>query len=364
MIEPYRLLDIPPIDSPDNDEHGWKYRAVHELARADRLAAHGNDDQTPSVHKLIAQRAGRLHFDQQWVLAVRETGDAPRALGWAWVGLPIHEDLDKAQLQICVHPRMRGRGVGSALLEWGETLISHTARTLVFSASVYGTKEDREPYLEISDGKVPAAAPGVSFLTNRGYGLAHAERCSVLAMPMDPGLYQKLMAATVPYTAEYRLHTWFCEIPEEWKDSFARLKEEFSCDAPQGTVTFEQEHWNRGRVDQMVREILNQGNVFLMTAAEHAATGELVGFTELRWPRGGGVEAASQWFTIVSREHRGHRLGMWIKLVNASELVALNPGIRRIHTDNAQENVHMLGINIAMGFTPNGGIALLTKPLV
>ena len=364
MTPPFRLLDIPAIDSPDDAEHGWKYEAVHRLAIANRLVVQGNTDQVPSVQSFIADRASQLYQEQQWVLAVQGPQDAPQEVGWAWVGLPIYEDLDKAQIQMVVHPEMRCRGIGSALLAWGEDLIAQAGRTLIFSGATYGTSDDHEPYLITEQGTTaPIEAPCVCFPRKRGYEVAQTERRSVLTVPLEADLAGRLMAQTEPYTSDYLLHTWFCEIPEEWKDSFVRLKETFSVDTPQGTVEFDQEVWNRDRVDRMVQEILDQGDVFLMTVAEHIASGELAGFTELRWPRESGGEAASQWFTLVSREHRGHRLGMWMKLVNTEELTIRRPEIRRVHTENAQENAHMLAINIAMGFQPNGGIALMTKNL-
>ena len=364
MTEPFRLLDIPPIDSPDNSEHGWKYEALHRLVEANSLSTQGNTDLVPSVQSLVADRANQLYFDSTWVLAVRGSDDAPEEVGWARVGLRLHEDLDKAHLAVVVHPLARRQGIGSALLGWGETYIAEAGRTLVFGGAVYGAKDDHEPYLVTKEGSmVPTTAVGVSFAMNRGYEVAQAQRRSVLTVPLDPTVEAGLMGEALPRTTGYRLHTWYCEIPQEWKDSFARLKEAFSLDAPQGGLQFEQEHWNRDRVDQMVREILRQGDLFVMTAAEHVATREIVGFTELRWPVEPGQEAAEQWFTIVSGEHRGHRLGMWMKLVNAAELMAHCPGIRRIHTDNAQENAHMLGINVAMGFYSDGGEALMVKHL-
>jgi len=353
MIEPLHLLDI-----PADAEHGWKYEAVHRLIVASRLDSQGNTDLVPSVRSLAADRANRLYCEQQWILAVQGSQE----VGWAQVGLPIHEDREKASISVSVHPRMRRQGIGSALLDWGETLIAHANRTVMFSSVVYTPAEDHEPYLTTEEGsRVPVGAASVAFSRKKGYALAHAERRSVLNVPMDPSLTQHLMEQTLPHTEGYRLHTWYDTIPQEWKEPFARLKEAFSSDAPQGALQFEQEHWNTERVDQMVRDIHGQENFFVMTAAEHVATGELAGFTELRWPQTPGEQAAEQWFTIVSRAHRGHRLGMWMKLANLGELTSRCPEIRRVHTDNAQENSHMLAINIAMGFTPNGGNALMTK---
>ncbi len=82
-------------------------------------------------------------------------------------------------------------------------------------------------------------------------------------------------------------------------------------------------------------------------------TGRLVGFTELKAPHDP-TAAASQWDTIVLREHRGHRLGMLLKLANFDQLQRVSPGHPSIVTWNAEENRPMLDVNEAVGFTPIG----------
>jgi len=364
MTETYRLLDIPDIASIHDAAHGWMYEAVHRLEEANRLQILGNTDETPSVQELLVRKTSRTHHESHWVLAVRGPDEAPKPLGWAYVHLPIHEDLDKATIYVCVDPEARRQGIGSALLRWCEEVVAATGRTLLVCEALYGPAEDQEPYVTTAEGAlVPRDAVCVAFGHARGYDLAHAARRSVLDLPVNPQLAAGLMAETLPYTTGYRLHTWYGEIPQEWIGSFARLKEAFTRDAPMGTIQWDEPTWDHARVDEMIREIADQGNAVLMTVAECVETSELVGFTEFRWTDTADVQAASQWFTIVAGQHRGHRLGMWMKLVNAAELTRRRPGIRRVHTDNAQENGPMLSINIRMGFRPNGGAVLLRKSL-
>jgi hypothetical protein len=45
---------------------------------------------------------------------------------------------------------------------------------------------------------------------------------------------------------------------------------------------------------------------------------------------------------------------MLVKILNLRRLLSLHPGVQRVLTFNAAENDHMLGINIALGFTPAG----------
>ena len=54
--------------------------------------------------------------------------------------------------------------------------------------------------------------------------------------------------------------------------------------------------------------------------------------------------------TLVLREHRGHGLGMLTKIAVLDALATVRPDAERIHTWNAQENAHMLAINVALGF--------------
>jgi hypothetical protein len=52
------------------------------------------------------------------------------------------------------------------------------------------------------------------------------------------------------------------------------------------------------------------------------------------------------------REHRGHRLGMLLKIANIAHLDERYPGHPSITTFNAEENRHMLDVNESVGFEP------------
>ena len=54
------------------------------------------------------------------------------------------------------------------------------------------------------------------------------------------------------------------------------------------------------------------------------------------------------------REHRGHRLGMLLKIANLQLLQEAAPGHPSVLTWNAEENRPMLGVNEAVGFVPIG----------
>jgi hypothetical protein len=52
----------------------------------------------------------------------------------------------------------------------------------------------------------------------------------------------------------------------------------------------------------------------------------------------------------VARPHRGHRLGLLLKVVMLGLLAQREPALRWIITGNAESNRHMILINEALGY--------------
>jgi RimJ/RimL family protein N-acetyltransferase len=59
---------------------------------------------------------------------------------------------------------------------------------------------------------------------------------------------------------------------------------------------------------------------------------------------------AAQQITTVRPEHRGHRLGLQVKIAMLDLLADREPAVRRILTGNAGENQHMIAINELLGY--------------
>ena len=71
------------------------------------------------------------------------------------------------------------------------------------------------------------------------------------------------------------------------------------------------------------------------------------------------VEADRPWLaeqhdTSVVRAHRGHRLGLLLKLEMLRWLAEDEPRLETIDTWNAESNDHMVAINEALGYRPLG----------
>jgi GNAT superfamily N-acetyltransferase len=361
----WRIVEAPRPASLDNPD-AWAYHGMAEVERACYVDLLGNDDLADPASVIYATTA-----NQSWERTVRlvavlpEDGSPGRVVGTAVVSMDQRDNLHWADLGVGVHPEYRRRGIGTALLSRVEELAIAGGRTqLLWGQEFPREPEPGEPGLDPATGvgRAPSDLPAASMARARGYRLEQVDRRSVLRLPVDPDLLERLVSESATMAAGYRTHTWVDEIPDEWLDGFAALETRMSVDAPHGEMDWQEEVWDAERVRERVEQHAAGGNRFVVTAAEEVATGRLAGMTLLLFP-------AEDWpyvyqdDTIVLAAHRGHRLGMLIKAVNLRELARLRPSARRVYTWNAQENAHMLAINVALGFWPAGGTASFRRVL-
>jgi GNAT superfamily N-acetyltransferase len=130
-------------------------------------------------------------------------------------------------------------------------------------------------------------------------------------------------------------------------DGVAYLDSRFNLDAPMGDLAFEGEVIDADRVREGELARQKRGRTTINAGALHGD--RLVAWTQLSTSR---IPSAHAWqsITLVDPEHRGHRLGLLVKLANLAQLRAVAPGVERISTFNADNNPHMLAINRQMGF--------------
>ena len=119
-------------------------------------------------------------------------------------------------------------------------------------------------------------------------------------------------------------------------------------DMPTGDVDYEPQPWT---VDELVarEEAMLARGLRMLTAAARDPSGRVVAYTELLVP-GHGRNEAIQNDTLVHRAHRGHRLGVALKVVNLRRLRELYPEVPVVHTWSADDNAPMLAVNEAVGF--------------
>jgi GNAT superfamily N-acetyltransferase len=139
--------------------------------------------------------------------------------------------------------------------------------------------------------------------------------------------------------------------PDAVLDDLGVLRSSLWADAPSGGQATTEERYDAERLRRIEATALAGGGRRLYAGAVHRTSGRVVGFTEIDVPAEE-RHPAGQEYTIVLREHRGHALGMRLKVANLRALAAASPGRTAVTTYNAAENTHVLRVNEALGFQP------------
>lgn len=362
---------ITPAPAPDSLDHpdAWAVHGAAAVSHTVDLDHYGHTDVAYSARYLLARLHEQTYAHRTWLVATdpEGVGTADAVRGLAMVILPAQGNDHAAYVDVLVHPQHRGRGIGSALLEAGEHIAAAAGRSTVISASEHPGEPPADDPLALEaptgSGRVRADAPAVRFALARGYVFGQAERYSMLELPVDAAHLSRLHDDAAAHAgADYRLVTWQDRTPDAWLEQLAELETRMSTDAPTGEIDYREEVWDAARVRAYEAQKAEAGHGFAVVAAEHVPSGALAGFTMIEYPWDE-PEALFQEDTIVLRAHRGHRLGMWMKAAMLQQIGGIRPDARRIHTWNAEENDHMLGINVALGFRPQGVAAVWQKTL-
>lgn len=279
------------------------------------------------------------------------------AAGMCSVTLPLRENLATAGINVLVAPGFRRRGLGRELLRYAEGVARRNNRTSLdgyFELPAEAMEGARALLpAKSGSGSLPSEHPATAFALAGGYELEQVERSSRLALPVPAERLAGLEAAAAPHARNYALAGWADTCPPDLLDNYARLNARMSVDVPTAGMDWEGESWDADRVRRGEEVLARSGVQALVAAARHRATGELVAYTVLNWrPEVPGV--VLQQDTLVTGPHRGHRLGMLVKLRNLRTAQARWPSARSVLTWNASENQHMLAINTALGFKPAG----------
>ncbi len=322
------LVTVFPVDLADTSAfHDW-YEAVFEVWR----------DAWPGDPPWAGEAEMRDLFstqeDSDRVLFVARTSEGVPA-GAAEVELPKRDNLHVANVEISVRPPFRGLGIGRALLGRAGECAAERGRTVLHS-NTYG----RNASLETRDARFARAA---------GFACARTEVRRDLQLPLDDAWITTLQEASSKHAAGYELVSWQRRCPDHLVESHARLMTTLTADEPRGDLDVETEQFDAERIRRWERDLERVGRVLVCTGAVSTVTGELAAVTELGLPRPGD-DLAMQFATVVAGVHRGHRLGLLVKLANLKLVAAHTPAPKRICTWNAQSNEHMIRVNDELGF--------------
>jgi GNAT superfamily N-acetyltransferase len=264
---------------------------------------------------------------------VARAGGAAVAAGS--VEFSLVDNVHLASVEINVPPKLRRRGYGREMFEFLRAQCRSVGRsTLVghVGAPLGGT------------------SPGESFATAVGARMVLGEVRSELRTAMiDRSTLKELEKRSLAYAAGYEVLQWVDRAPDDVVEDLAQLRGSFLTEAPMGDLSLEPERWDVARIREWEQETVDRGRVRVATGARHAPSRRLVGYTEITAPRSR-PQTAYQWDTLVAPDHRGHRLGLVMKIANFWQLDREIPGVETVQTWNAQENSHMVAINSALGF--------------
>ncbi|HEY6423108.1 MAG TPA: GNAT family N-acetyltransferase [Pseudonocardiaceae bacterium] len=323
-------LSLAPVSASDEAAIRQWYELRCAVVRADRP-----DDPPPCwAHQLASFRHPRPG-EVEIVWLARAGGSV---VGGYLLNLAMLENQQTAWAKILVAPERRQRGVGRALLTHLRAEAIRQGRTRLIAS--------------VAQPLDPAAPdPAGRFAVASGASLVLVETCRRLDIgSLDPALLARLGEQARAKSRGYSLVQWTGSTPERWLDDMAYLVGRMSTDAPLDDLQWDPEVYDAERLRAREASCLACG-LHIVTTAAVDGTGDLVAFTRIIG------DATSHWYgdqcdTIVAPEHRGHRLGMLVKVANLQLARAQRPELRIIDTCNADSNPYMVGINEAMGFRP------------
>ncbi|NUR17554.1 MAG: GNAT family N-acetyltransferase [Terrabacter sp.] len=258
-------------------------------------------------------------------------------VGWSRVFFPERDNLDKCWTELEVDPAHRGRGVGSALLEWTEDRVRAAGRDLLLS----------EVFVPVGDRELHADR---EFALKRGYAVASVEIVRSLPLPVPTSvLHEHRRRSAEAMGDDFELSVHVDGVPEHLRRGVCDASNRLILDAPTGDVEFEPESMTVEDYQTMVEHQRDLGRVMVTAVAVHRATGTVAAYTDLVLPSGD-PHVVFQWGTLVLPEFRGHRLGMAVKAANLDELARIAPERRSVQTMNDEQNPWMVQINKDLGF--------------
>jgi GNAT superfamily N-acetyltransferase len=281
-------------------------------------------------------RVGLLRETPYWtkeIWAVQD--DAGEVAGALFIELPMKDNTSVISPTIGVPVELRGRGYGAALAELAAERAAYYGRTVVQCPLDVPLEGD-------TSGQVFARAYGLE--------IANVEVHRILGLPLQEDFLEKLAAEAAEHHQGYRLTSWQDHCPDDLVDAYAALQGTFAMEAPQGDLAKEAEAWDAARVRAVEEQALAQGRHGWITVAM-APDGTLAGNTEL-FVGSHDPGKAFQWSTLVSPAHRGHRLGLALKVRNHRELQRSHSEPLVVHTWNGEHNTAMNAVNAQLGFRP------------
>jgi RimJ/RimL family protein N-acetyltransferase len=245
--------------------------------------------------------------------------------------LPVRDNLQVFGAVLRVRPDARRQGHGTAMMAEVLRRTEQAGRSIVWVGG-------------------PADDPAVpAFLSRSGFQRAsHDARRKQRLADVDPAELAGLRRRAEAAASDYELIRLVPPVSDELMAEVAVVAESIN-DAPMGDLSFEPEVFDLAYMQDVDAARIGRGDRLYRVVARHRETGRLGGHTVVlvnpRRPQRG-VQAD----TAVAREHRGHRLGLLLKIEMMAWLAEVEPQLQEVETWNQADNGFMISVNEAIGY--------------
>jgi GNAT superfamily N-acetyltransferase len=256
--------------------------------------------------------------------------DDGKPAGCYLLHMPLKRNAEIGRVWLFVDPGVRRAGLGTELLR-------HCANRARLAGRSRLRSDARDGSPGAAFAKAKGASGGIDEVTRR--------------LDIDESLQARLAelaAAALPRATGYELLSWTGATPEEHLEQLARVRNAMA-DAPRDAGV-QPRQWDAAAIREFDGMILGPGMRFYGVAARHLASGELVAITQMVVDPAQ-PDWAFQNVTAVVPAHRGHRLGLLVKIAMLDLLAEHEPAVRHCYTGNAGLNAHMIAINEQLGFS-------------
>lgn len=235
---------------------------------------------------------------------------------------------DVGVLEVLVHPSVRGRGVGRALVNAAARRAYTDGLASIGVEAIGGT-------------------PAIKFWESLGFRCAYVEVRSVLDLTrVDPQLLAAMAGALPP---GYRIEVHPGGLPKRLLEPYAAAK---ASRREGGELELRPSSYDAQRLAESLTTLNRRGMRPYLVLAVHEPSEAVAALTEVVVPMQH-PERADQYDTIVVPEHRGLGLERAIKARMLLELRKAEPRLTQVQTWNAPENDPMADVNAELGYRPD-----------
>jgi GNAT superfamily N-acetyltransferase len=325
----------------DPDDSTRVTQAVDLLNAANAL------DDPGSVPSVPALTAGYLRYGHdldpvEMQLYLPDEDSAP--VGVLEIEFPRRDNRHLGWAAITVHPAHRRQGHGTAMLQEVVRRTEAAGRTTIW----LGAPEDDQG--------------ARAFVEQLGFQFAShdARRRQVLA-EVDPDEVERRRREAERAAAGYVLERGTAPTPDAVLEQLVEVTAAIN-DAPMGELTFEDEVFDLPRLRDIETAAVSRGFTVYRLWARQRSTGQVGGHTVVLvnplQPHNGW-----QGDTAVSRNHRGHRLGLLLKAEMMRWLAEVEPQLEVVETWNHVDNRFMIDVNEALGYRLSRVFAMYERRL-